>query len=563
MTRFCVVLGLASLLACGDDALEVSATADTSGGSTSDSPPSTATSPSSSADSSSGANEASSAPGSSSDDTDATDTSGSTTGELAPSTRYDQVAQKSVHNAYQRHEAFLDQLVYHRIRSLEVDIHVGKSFEPTTSGQWYVYHTDITDDATWCVHLEDCLAAVASYTRAVPDHEVLTLWVDLKDPWDDTHGPGELDLALRNAFGDALATPDELRARCGADDAQSALLAEDCGWPTLDALRGRVLVMLTGGGSVLREYHDASPAERAAWVAPALGELADAGDWPNTAVFNFEIVDVDLAAAFVEAGYVTRAWGVDDEASWDAARNAGVHHLGTDMVNTAEDPWARTHDDAGYPFACAQDCDMDASADATTTVGIEVDSGDLWSTADSGWFLHQDRSASPEGTWQAFVSTVNSHVEPFAKGCLMARASLDANAPNFAVCRPADDEPLRIQWRSTPGGSSEAIEDDITPPDTLDPPGAAFVRMRIDRNGMCAAGDGSADGITWIEIGSACFDAPLVLQGIGASSHDAGTVRMLFGNVVLDDATPLAVADFPVSGAIGSARATVFDGVLP
>lgn len=72
----------------------------------------------------------------------------------------------------------------------------------------------------------------------------------------------------------------------------------------------------------------------------------------------------------------------------------------------------------------------------------------------------------------------------------MARASLDPGAPYFAVCRPADNEPLRVQWRDVPGGTSTAIENAITPDNTLDAAGAVFVRLRVDQDGTCVAGDG-------------------------------------------------------------------------
>lgn len=493
----------------------------------------------------------------------------SETGAEPASPRYDAVRQKSSHNAYQRDEAPFDQLVYHRVRSLEFDIHVGKTFAPTASGEWYVYHTDIVDDATWCVRLGHCLEAVAAFTQTAADHEVVTLWIDLKDPWDDTHGPDELDAALRGVFGEALIGPAELLERSGCGDApslQAALTDPRCGWPSVDALRGRVLVVLTGADSVLRTYHDESIVQRVALVAPSGVGLGDAGVWPNTAVFNFAAGEVAQAAAHVSAGHVARVWDCNDASSWDAAVAAGAHHIGTDMVSAHADPWARTHDGAGWPFACADECPGVTPESEVTIVGIDVDSGDIWGTADSGWFLYDDHGDAPDGTWRGFVSTPNSHVDPFAKGCLMARASTDAGAPYFAVCRPADDEPLRVQWRPSPGASSTAAEDPITAPNTLDGEGAAFMRLRVSDGGTCIAGDGSADGVTWVEIAARCFDAPLPLQGIAASSHDSGAVRLLFGGITHEGGGPAQrydLGEFGAAAAFGSAAADAYDGVLP
>jgi hypothetical protein len=499
--------------------------------------------------------------------------SGSTEGTTGPEPaglRYADVRQKSAHNSYQRDEAPFDQLVYHRIRSVELDVHVGKTFEPTEDGVWYVYHTDVIDDDTWCVRLGHCLDAFGAFADAAADHEVLTLWIDFKDDWDAGHGPDELDDALQAAFGDALISGPELLALAGCPEAssvQAGLLDPACGWPTLEALRGRVLVVLTGAASVLRVYHDA--AGRRALVAPAGSALDDAASWPGTAIFNFAAADVAAAQTYVDAGFVARVWDCNDVARWDAAVAAGAHHVATDKVNDAIDPWARTHDDRGWPFACRSACDAPAIVDEVAILGVEVDSGDVWDAADSAWFLHEDRTSTPDGLWQAFVSTANSHVEPFAKGCLMARASLDPSAPYFAVCRPADDEPLRVQWRVDPGGTSSAIEAAITPDNTLDAPGVVFVRLHVESAGTCVRGEGSADGVTWVEIGARCFAEPLPLQGLSASAHGAGPVRLLFGGVALDadgrgdNLEPRRLDDFAASTAIGTAAATLFDGVLP
>jgi hypothetical protein len=499
---------------------------------------------------------------SSGDDDGDADASGST-GAASSGPRYHEVQQKSAHNAYQRDEAILDQIIYHRVRSIELDIHVGKALQPTLDGEWYVYHTDVVDDATWCVHLGDCLGELAALEQVLAQHEIVTLWVDLKDAWDDTHGHDQLDARLQAALGDALLTPAELLARCpGASDLQGALLDDRCGWPELEDIRGRVLVVLTGGSGNLRSYHDDDSRPRAALVAPAIASLADASQWPGTSVFNFAAADVALAGEVAAAGHVVRVWGNNDEVAWQAAIDAQAHHVATDKVSYHEDPWASTHDAQGWPFRCLGAC-ASIGPEPGTVIGIDVDSGDVWDTADSAWFLHDDLADDPDHSWRTLVSTANSHVEPFAKGCLMARADLDAGAPYFAVCRPADAEPVRVQWRADGGGTSLAIEADIVAPDTVDAPAVAFVRLRVSQGGTCVAGDGSLDGTTWVEIGSHCFDVPLPLQGIAASSHDAGLVRVLFVEPRRDDGPARTRADFAASAALADASAVVYDGVMP
>jgi hypothetical protein len=504
------------------------------------------------------------------DDADDTLGDADTTGDPpAGSARYSEVRQVSAHNAFQRHEALFDMLVWHRVRSIELDIHVGKTFESTIDGEWYVYHTDVTDDETSCVHLSDCLGEVEVFAHGVPEHEVVTVWVDLKDPWDGAHGPVDLDARLADAFGERVFTPADLQARCpGAASVQAAALDPECGWPELVELRGRVVVVLTGGAGTLADYDGTE-----AFVAPDVADLAAMGEWPQTPFFNEGTEGLANAAEIAAAGGIVRVYGLDDEAAWNDGLAADVHHFGTDMVNGEQDPWSVTHDEDGWPFACrsgpegrgddeGEPACVPSGPEPGAIVGIDVDSGDAWSTADDAWLATIDRTDDPDGTWTGFVSTENSWVEEFAKGCLVARASVDADAPYFAVCRPADNGRLRTQVRASAGGSTSAVEADIVPGNTIDPQGVAFVRLRISAGGTCVAGDGSRDGASWVEIDAHCFATPLPVQGLLASSHDGGVVRLLFGDVRLDDGAAHAAGDFE-GMALGGATAQVYDGTRP
>ena len=47
------------------------------------------------------------------------------------------------HNSYVKQESLIDQLVYHRMRHLELDIHADPLYAPT--GDWNVYHGSLGD----------------------------------------------------------------------------------------------------------------------------------------------------------------------------------------------------------------------------------------------------------------------------------------------------------------------------------------------------------------------------------------------------------------------------------
>src|SRR5581483_5560900 len=114
---------------------------------------------------------------------------------------------------------------------------------------------------------------------------------------------------------------------------------------------------------------------------------------------------------------------------------------------------ATTSQPNGFPFTCFNASECAGRTRDERSIGVAVDSGDIESTGDDFLFVHADNSAAPTATLRAVLSTENSHVEEFAKGCLMARASTARDSPYVAVCRPADNHPLRIQSRASAGAS--------------------------------------------------------------------------------------------------------------
>lgn len=474
---------------------------------------------------------------------------GESTGEPVVSLRYDEVRQKSAHNSFQRDEAIIDMIAVHRVRSLEFDIHVGKSLEDEVAGDWFVYHTDVVDDDSQCRLLSQCLGIVDAAAVAIPEHEVITLWVDLKDGFGGGHQPADLDARLISGFGARLFTPGELVMGCpGAMTVQGAVTA--CGWPELELLRGRVLVALTGGGGELTAYVGGDAAVRAAFVAPALSE-ADIVGHQEAAFVNLEAGDVSVATAVREAGLVSRVWVLDDADAWDSAVAAGVHHLATNQVNAWQDPWSTTAGTGGWPFTCISGCEA-PTVEMGQVLRIDVDSGDLWNASDDALFVHWPLDGAVAVT--GMLGAVSSHVEPFIKGCIGGRAGEAADAAYLLVCRPADDEPLRVQVRAAAGEDSEEFAmDDVEGLATELP---AYAKFERDVDGLCARGYGSVDGAQWVKIAEHCFEEPLTHVGVAASGHDAGATSVWMFGVTASPGGALLAADattVALRGAVGAA----------
>lgn len=485
---------------------------------------------------------------------------------LAPNRRYNQVRQKSTHNSFQKQEAILDQLVYHRVRSLELDLHNGKGSFPKFNQDWYIYHYTPGDSDTTCFRLSDCLAELRAFHLTNPYHEVVTVFLDIKDSWESNRNPADLDSRLTSHIpSSAIYEPGDLMASCPqASTLRSA--AQTCGWPLLATLRGKLIFVLTGSDDKLDSYFNSgsSPASRRAFIAPGFDSSDNLGDRTNAVFFNLSMGDVDeVSSAIEQANLVSRAYKVNNSTDWSTAKTHLVHHLATDKVNFHQDSWAKTHNASGWPFECFSACSS-ALEEGHDIIGVEVDSNDIWGSTDHFRYIYEFNSSGATTDWTAAVNTRNSHTEDWAKGCLMARSEFSANSPYFAVCRPNDDHKLRIQWRSNSGGGSDRTDAGTLTTHWIDGESLSFIRMRITNNNACAAGFGSQDGIVWNQIGSQkCFSKPLIRHGLASSSHDGGTVKFLYSNVKKNGVT-YTLGTFTNAASFGTVRShAAFDGVFP
>src|SRR5262245_4648629 len=172
---------------------------------------------------------------------------------------YDQVEQRSIHNAYTLAEAWIDQLVYYRVRNVEIDLRGG-----IAGPDWQVFHNPLDPTQVGRGLFSDYLRLFRAFHDAVPQHEVVTVTLELKQ--DDAGSalpvfdpafqrtPDTLDALMRGILGDAnLYTPAMLMARCP----QAATLQDAvalCGWPTAAERRGKFVVTIHEFNEVKRRF---------------------------------------------------------------------------------------------------------------------------------------------------------------------------------------------------------------------------------------------------------------------------------------------------------------------
>ena len=495
--------------------------------------------------------------------------------ESGPDVPYDRAIQKSIHNAYERREPLIDQLLYHHVRSLELDVHVRREGAVAPARDWFVYHEDypfMRD--TLCARFSDCLGQMAAFHRALPRHEAITLFVDLKESFEAGHQPGDLDAALVRALGvENIVTPgDVMRACPGAESVRAAVTGE-CQFPTLHALRGKFLVVTTGGTacygrSLVSQYAGSAPSRRLAFVGPNVDASCPVFAYdarPDVVFFNMPFVERRQALDVERRGLVARVYGggsvggLDTAGDFAAARATGAHHLATDMVSFEESGWATSHRARGFPFTCVG-CG-DAAMESGAVLAVRATSGDVEGTSDSAVFAYADDE--DDSSWSALVSVPSSHVEPFAKACLVARASEAPDAVNVAVCRPFDENAPRAQIRATSGGTTTVIEASSFEGITDETP--AFLRLGVRKvsGSSEVTAWASRDGRSWARIAKATVGGSLPLRGVSVSSHGPVPVKGLFANLVRNAngrAHLLALSDLHLKAVGAGAAGDAFDG---
>lgn len=468
-------------------------------------------------------------------------------------TPYNLAVQKSSHNAYARTEPIFDQLVWHGIRSLELDIHADKARERAAAGDWFVYHEDLPffRDSS-CTMLSDCLGQLEAFHAAEPDHDVVTLWIDLKDGFRPGQTPRDLDALLEARLGRGnVVRPEDLRARCpGAADLRAAVTGKDasCTFPTLGELRGKFVVAVTGGSSCderspVRAYEGDDAMARTAFVAPDVDASCPAEAYaarPSVVFLNMPLFERARAHAIAAQGLVSRIYGggifgsLDSLNDFSLARSSGSVHLATDMINTLESAWATTFDGTRKMFALGHEAGRSARGGAARARAagavIEATGGGIGGTSDSFWFSYDDDPT--DAVYRTFASVPSSHTDPRAKACLMARESDAPDAANVAICRSFSGLPLSLQVRRRAGeATSSSPLTDVGGVSVATP---AFMRLGIRANGRGTdvVAEGSSDGVAWKTMARVTLDVTLPLRGLAVASHGSSPVRAIFGGLL-------------------------------
>jgi hypothetical protein len=165
-------------------------------------------------------------------------------------TPYNRIKQASSHNSFQtvddhgRPNPTVHEQLTAGIRSIEYDIHADD-----TPGHWRVYHDDDLTQ-THCQWLYGCLNTLSDWRSQNRNRNVVTVWLDVMDPFVVTHTPSHLDALITSVIDPAwIYKPRDLMSRPWQDFPPQNLqdAAHRSGWPAVGELRGKFIFVLTGG----------------------------------------------------------------------------------------------------------------------------------------------------------------------------------------------------------------------------------------------------------------------------------------------------------------------------
>ncbi len=279
--------------------------------------------------------------------TGTTDTTGQQTTDdsgLAPLLTLEHVQVKGTHNSYHMqpalpfdatheytHLPLAEQLETQGVRAFELDVHQGLS-------EFEVYHIAVIDPETTCGTLKGCLGQIQNWSTMHPLHLPVVVWIEIKDQTGgfpiDAADLDAMDTTIRGALApERLFTPDDLQA---GHPSVHAAIAQD-GWPALDLMRGKVLVVLL---NVEDDHADDYTAGYTTLAGRAMFARATPAQFtlPWSAIAKLGIGDdADITAAHAAhlliATNVCAAGDADADCSarLAAAEAAGIHMLKDDF----------------------------------------------------------------------------------------------------------------------------------------------------------------------------------------------------------------------------------------
>lgn len=267
----------------------------------------------------------------------------------------------------------------HGVRFLELDVHDNGY---ATSHDYGVGHDspgNLVDHAGGnpaSNNLRDWLTVVASWSAAHPTHAPLVVMLDLKDDLTDNGS---------YAAGDLAALNDELRTAFGTRLLRAADYPADA---TVDALRGRVLTLLSGDATTRAAYR------------------RDVGYHPAVAINGHgQVVEVHDSGSGA-LWYWTGTYGADGKVAWQRHGRYGSGVTPAVVLNDNGD-LVEVHQSQNGTTLWYQTGHVASSGEVAWSASHQYDNGVLpslvFTSATGLREVHRSQSGSQNWTWQGVL----------------------------------------------------------------------------------------------------------------------------------------------------------------
>ena len=259
---------------------------------------------------------------------------------IATHNSYHIAKEKPVHPDLAYSQPPLDIQLDQGVRGFELDVYL----QP--EGYFKVLHVPKLDELSTCDRFTDCLTVIRDWSIANPGHVPIIAHIEVKDRQRDALsndvlivdglGLDNLDAEVRSVFEPGhLLTPDDVRG--DAATLNEAVTGD--GWPWLDEVRGRCIVILHNRG----RHREAFIAKTPTLEGRAMFTFGEPGA-PDAAFVIHDRADVDRIQSLVKQGYIvrTRDGGPNNPDRQFRAFESGAQLISTDY------PFDWKHEATGY-----------------------------------------------------------------------------------------------------------------------------------------------------------------------------------------------------------------------
>jgi hypothetical protein len=269
---------------------------------------------------------------------------------MAQGARFNNQISVACHNCYDVRRAVDFQDVFSYTKAIELDIWnadfgiglIASLMGQNLNGDWYVKHKPQEKGNRNFVGgtFRDCLEQIKAWSDSNPQHDVVTIYIDKKQNWSSfnkTQTPENLDKLLVSVFGhDAIFTPGQLMG-----DKTNLKEAALTNWPSLDALKGKFVFVLTDGTLLngrkpLNEYLDDRGHDAQCFVSPRVKSEDDIRlpkgfskeNADNVVFYNLKYNKSKLSESINAMECISRVYGASRHESEDM-----YHRMVQDKVN--------------------------------------------------------------------------------------------------------------------------------------------------------------------------------------------------------------------------------------